>query len=179
MRTELGVPAGDYFVSGKACYTLGTKIGRVFRLISFENANVELHLYCEKADDLIASREDYLRTKIYRSEENYAASVDFLTCELPRKGHFLTKFQNPTPSPWEEINFPWGENGYPFCLEEAADYLGIPVDQAKSLTYTKTFGDRPLHFQLYKKARRGSETGVNPDDSDSESEAEEEASGAP
>ena len=65
---EGSVPPGEYLVLGEGCYTLGRTLGTVFRLVDFTDLNTEYHLIGEKADQLIFSRKDYLRTKMYKSE---------------------------------------------------------------------------------------------------------------
>ena len=127
LRAEVGIPPGKYFVSREACYTLGKSLGSVFRLVSFDDPSVEFHLYLDKADEIISSREDFLRTKLYISEPDLDRSQISLFEKQekePGKGRFLTEFENTSPSLWKKIRFSWGKEVFPSSLEEAAWYLG-------------------------------------------------------
>ena len=61
------IPPGKHLVLGEANYTLGSKIGSVFRLVDFNDLNTEYHLYGDIVEELIKSRKDYFRTKLYIS----------------------------------------------------------------------------------------------------------------
>ena len=56
LEVEKFIPPGKCLVLGEANYTLGSKIGSVFRLVDFNDLNTECHLYGDIVEKLIESR---------------------------------------------------------------------------------------------------------------------------
>ena len=125
LEAEKFVPLGKYLVLGEANYTLGSKIGSVFRLVDFNHLNTEYHLYGDIVEKLIESRKDYFRTKLYISKPDPPSTN--------KKGELLTEFETQTVCPWKRISWEYGDSCEPSCLEEAAYYLCISLEKANKL----------------------------------------------
>ena len=133
LEVETFVPPGKYLVLGEANYTLGSKIGFVFRLVDFNDLNTEYHLYGDIVEKLIESRKDYFRTKLDISKPDLPASAGSDPPSTNKKGEFLTEFKAQTLCPWKRITWEYGESCEPSCLEEAAYYLYISLKEVKKL----------------------------------------------
>ena len=125
LEVEKFIPPGKYLVLGEANYTIGSKIGSVFRLVDFNDLNTKYHLYGDIVEELIKSRKDYFRTKLFISKPDPPTTN--------KKGKFLTDFENPLGCPWKRITWEYGESCEPSCLQEAAYYLDISLEKAKEL----------------------------------------------
>ena len=133
LEVEKFIPPGKYLVLGEGNYTLGSKFGTVFRLVDFNDLNTEYHLYGDIVEELIVSRKDYSRTKLYISKPDLPASAGSDPPSTNKKGKFLTEFETQTVCTWKRITWEYGDSCEPSCLEEAAYYLGFSLEEAKKL----------------------------------------------
>ena len=121
LRTEQGVPEGDYDITGAAGYLFRRKVKMILRLQEMDHPENEFQLYCERVDELITPG-DYVFLKSYYVSSKFGEVMSGTFHPTKHLGKLCR----------EVVVIPeYGDSFVTSYLSEVAYYLDITEEEAE------------------------------------------------